>query len=149
MSRRCLPVDEAKKLISFNPPVDFRIASGEGGFNILGNFKRGNYAMNIESGMRTIDGGVVKSPFTSEVTIPSRSPSITFVNKGEVPLPLPYRVTLADGTVLDLELPVEAWATTDKFRAIIDAGGEKIQRVEIDPRGLIPDINPRDNVWSR
>ena len=82
VSRRCLPLDDAKKLISFNPPVDFRIASGEGGFNILGNFKRGNYAMNIESGLRTIDGGVVKSPFTSEVTIPSRSPSIEFVNKG-------------------------------------------------------------------
>lgn len=82
VSRRCLPLDDAKNQISFNPPVNFRIASGEGGFNILGDFKRGNYAMNIESGLRTIDGGVVRSPFTSEVTIPSRSPNITFVNKG-------------------------------------------------------------------
>ncbi len=82
VSRRCLPADEAKKLITFNPPVEFRIASGQGGFNILGDFKRGNYAMNIESGLRTIDGGVLRKPFTSEITIPSRSPSVEFVNKG-------------------------------------------------------------------
>ena len=82
VSRRCLPTDAAKSAITFNPPVDFRIASGEGGFNILGDFKRGNYAMNIESGMRTIDGGLVRQPFKSEITIPSRSPSVEFVNKG-------------------------------------------------------------------
>jgi uncharacterized protein YfaS (alpha-2-macroglobulin family) len=82
ISRRCLPDEESKDLITFNPPVDFRIASGEGGFNILGDFKRGNYAMKIESGLRTIDGGVVRRPFDKEVTIPSRTPDITFVNKG-------------------------------------------------------------------
>ncbi len=74
---------------------------------------------------------------------------VTFVNNGEVPFPVPYRVTLADGTTLDLELPVEAWGTTDKYRAIFDAQGQEIERVEIDPRGLVPDVNLEDNVWER
>ena len=82
VSRRCLPTDESKPRISFNPPVDFKIASGEGGFNLLGDFKRGNYTISIETGVRTIDGGVVNKPFTGEITVPSRTPNVQFVNKG-------------------------------------------------------------------
>jgi len=74
---------------------------------------------------------------------------VDFEMRGGVPLPLPYRVTLADGTELDLELPVEAWANSRRYRALIDARGQAIERVEIDPRGLIPDVTPRDNVWGR
>ena len=83
VSRRCLPDEESLKgMITFNPPVKFRVGSGEGGFNILGDFRRGNYAMKIESGLRTIDGGVVRTTFEQEVTIPSRTPAISFVDKG-------------------------------------------------------------------
>ena len=38
--------------------------------------------MKIESGVRTIDGGVVRQAFETEITVPSRSPSVEFVNKG-------------------------------------------------------------------
>ncbi|MEM1186308.1 MAG: M1 family metallopeptidase [Planctomycetota bacterium] len=86
---------------------------------------------------------------SAELAEDGESGYVTFVMKGEVPLPLPYRVTLADGTELDLTLPVEAFASTGKWRAVFDANGQEIEKVEIDPRGLIPDINPRDNVWGR
>jgi aminopeptidase N len=73
---------------------------------------------------------------------------VTFVNKGDIPMPVPYRVTFDDGSSVDLELPFEAWGAADKYRAIIDAGGRAIRSVQIDPRGLMPDVDLRNNRWG-
>ncbi|USN99186.1 MAG: M1 family metallopeptidase [Phycisphaeraceae bacterium] len=73
----------------------------------------------------------------------------TFCNLGGVVLPLPYRVTYADGTTEDCRLPVQAWAQSDVWKAVIDAKGRAISKIQIDPDGLIPDSNARNNVWER
>ncbi len=74
---------------------------------------------------------------------------VTFRNLGEVVLPVPFRVTYEDGSVEDHELPVQAWAQTDRWRAVLDAKGREITRVEIDPGLLIPERDKRNNVWER
>lgn len=74
---------------------------------------------------------------------------VTFRNEGGVVLPLPYRVTYDDGTAEDHELPVQAWAQTDRWRAIVDAKGREIVKVELDPGVLIPETDKENNVWER
>lgn len=84
VSRRCLPTDESLATsISFSPPVkNLKVGSGEGGFNLIGDFSRGSYTLKIDAGMTTIDGGVVSETFTQTLAIPSRTPTLTFADKG-------------------------------------------------------------------
>ncbi|MAY75250.1 MAG: peptidase [Phycisphaerae bacterium] len=77
-----------------------------------------------------------------------RSAYVEIVNKGDVVFPVPYRVTFEDGTTRDYEMPVEAWASTNRWRAVIDVEGKKVRGVQIDPKGVFPDIDPRDNTWG-
>ncbi len=74
---------------------------------------------------------------------------IEIANRGDVVYPVPYRVTFADGTTEDFEMPVQAWATTDRWRAVIDADGRDIRGVELDPKGYFPDVDPRNNTWGQ
>lgn len=78
-----------------------------------------------------------------------RSAYITFETPGEMPMPVRYRVTFEDGETVDRELPVEVWAKATTWRAVIDANGRRIRKVEIDPDGLLPDVNLNNNVWRR
>lgn len=94
-------------------------------------------------------GGIDFAVTDARLAEDGQSGYVTLKNLGEVVLPVPYRVTYADGTTEDHRLPVEAWASVNTWRAVFDAKGRKITRVEIDPDGLIPDMNPRNNVWGR
>ena len=85
----------------------------------------------------------------AELAEDGESGLITFENLGEVVLPVPYRVTFSDGEVVDYELPVQSWAQTNTWIAIVDAGGRAIRKVEIDPGLLIPEDDKRNNVWER
>lgn len=83
VSRRCMLEDaDAAEGIHFDPPVKFRISTGGGGFRIMGDFKRGTYAMRIDAGVRSIDGGVLHSTFERSFSIPARSPKIDFAAQG-------------------------------------------------------------------
>ncbi len=84
VSRRCRPSKESiEKHISISPKVkNMRVAAGEGGFNILGDFKRGNYSLKVSAGLRSIDGGLLSRQYENNFTIPARSPSLRFINKG-------------------------------------------------------------------
>lgn len=73
---------------------------------------------------------------------------VTLEAVGEVVFPLPYRVTFDDGSTADHELPVEAWASSRRFKAVIDAGGRRVVGVQVDPRGLFPDVDLENNVWG-
>jgi hypothetical protein len=73
---------------------------------------------------------------------------VTFANRGELVMPTKYRVTYADGSTELRSLPVEVWATTNRWTAAWNPGGKKIQKVELDPDGVLPDVDPSNNVWS-
>jgi len=88
------------------------------------------------------------------VTEVSKSPDgksilVTFTNLGELVMPVEYEVTYTDGSTETRKLPVEAWASTNQWTAMWDAEGRKVQGIELDPEGVLPDVNLGNNVWGR
>ena len=83
VSERCeVPLAAAQRAIHFDPGVDFSVAPGPAGFRLFGDFERGPYAMTMDAGLRTVDGGVLGSSFQSQFKVPARSPSVQFTAKG-------------------------------------------------------------------
>jgi hypothetical protein len=74
---------------------------------------------------------------------------VAIFNRGTQVMPVRLRVTLADGTSRDVSLPVQIWATTNQWVAPVDTGGQPIDRVELDPDGLLPDIDRSNDLWPR
>ncbi len=63
-------------------------------------------------------------------------------------LPVHLRVTFDDGGVEDVELPAEIWSRSSEWTTSVKLDGRAIQRVEIDPEGVYPDIDRSNNVWE-
>ena len=74
---------------------------------------------------------------------------IVLDNRGRMVMPVYLTLTYTDGSTEDVTLPVEIWSTTDRWRAPIRTGGRRIQRVEIDAAGVLPDVDRDNNVWRR
>jgi aminopeptidase N len=70
--------------------------------------------------------------------------SVTFENRGELVMPLDYRVTWSDGEVQDFHLPVEVWADTDRIVEDLPTG-KSVRAVEIDPEARLPDVDRENN----
>ncbi len=83
ISRRCLPLEaDALESIRFEPAVKFSLAPSDGGFRLLGDFRRGTYTITIPAGLRTQDGGVLPSTYRETFTFPARSPQLAFAAQG-------------------------------------------------------------------
>jgi len=65
---------------------------------------------------------------------------------GDAPMPVLLRITLADGTIVDHELPVEPWLE-GHTRQVLRVEGH-VARIEIDPGQWFPDVQRNNNVWS-
>jgi hypothetical protein len=64
-------------------------------------------------------------------------------------MPVFLTITYQDASAEKLTLPVEVWSTTDRWRAAVRTGGRRIDRVEIDAAGLLPDADRSNNFWKR
>ena len=64
-------------------------------------------------------------------------------NKGLV-FPTVVEVTFADGSTERVNVPVEGFARTDAFTVTVAADGRQVTSAQLDPDGLLPDID-RDN----
>lgn len=84
----------------------------------------------------------------SKVTDNPGYTTITFVNKGEVPMPLNFKITYTDGTTEDKKLPVEVWQRQDEWDYVIDSP-KKVKSVDIDPDRFLPDVDMTNNYWVR
>lgn len=73
---------------------------------------------------------------------------ITFRNRRELVMPVPYRVTYSDGATETRKLPVEAWFTSDRATAHFRSQHGRVKRVEIDPDRVLPDVRRGNNRWS-
>lgn len=71
---------------------------------------------------------------------------ITLENLGEMPMPITLKIKFEDGTSQIKDLPVEIWMTGSKFIYKINSN-KKISSVEIDPKHLVPDANPDNNIY--
>jgi hypothetical protein len=68
---------------------------------------------------------------------------------GTVPMPARVRVTRESGERVDHEVPVETWLGGARTATLRVPAGSPVVRVEVDPSGTWPDIDRRNNVWSR
>ena len=69
-------------------------------------------------------------------------------NLGEMVMPVRMRVVYKDGSSEIVELPVEIWHQTSRWRAGIDTGGRAIESIELDPDGVLPDLDRSNNLWK-
>lgn len=71
---------------------------------------------------------------------------ITVENRGEVPMPVQLQVTYTDGTSEEKWLPVEIWQRGDSWNYFLETNKE-VEKVEIDPNKLLPDVNSSNDSW--
>ena len=77
----------------------------------------------------------------------SRNARVTFVNHGELIMPVVYKVEYTDGTEETRRLPVQIWAQGDAWTTTWDCKGRKIRSVTLDPEEQFPDADLRNNQW--
>jgi len=71
---------------------------------------------------------------------------VTIEDRGLSPMPVPLRVTYADGTVVEETVSVEEWLKDQtEIQVRFEAG--TVERVEIDPGQFLPDVDRSNNLW--
>lgn len=73
---------------------------------------------------------------------------VTFFNNNEMVMPLEFDVTYDDESVERRRLPIEIWFSTNRWTASWDTEGRMVTGIEIDPDGILPDVEPENNTWS-
>jgi hypothetical protein len=72
---------------------------------------------------------------------------IVIEDRGMMPMPAIVEVTLADGTTVRREVPVETWLSGART-ATVSVEAADVTRVEIDPEMAFPDLDRSNNVWE-
>ncbi len=96
-------------------------------------------------GTGTLDHAVTSAVLDEE----SQRCRAVFENRGELVMPMTYRVTYDDGSTEDRKLPVEAWFTRTRFTASWNSGGKKPVVIIIDPDQALPDTDRANNLWKQ
>jgi hypothetical protein len=68
-------------------------------------------------------------------------------NVGPMVMPVTLDVTLDDGSVQRLHLPVEVWYWGDRYVAAVP-GPRRVTTVVVDPEGVFPDVDRGNNRWQ-
>jgi len=69
-------------------------------------------------------------------------------NRGTMVMPAELAITFADGSRSTVRLPVEMWNLGQRFDYRVP-GPQRVQRVEVDPRRALPEIDRANNIWPR
>ena len=64
-----------------------------------------------------------------------------------IPFPVRFRVAYADGTTQDFSLPVNIWARSNRFDAVVPARA-KVVGVRLWPDPSVPDWNSANDTWG-
>ncbi len=83
------------------------------------------------------------------VVTTGKSVAITIEDRGLAPMPVKLAVTRANGTVQHIDLPVGIWLKGARTYTTRVARNPEVVRVEIDPDGLFPDINRKNQIWTK
>ena len=83
------------------------------------------------------------------VTSREGRPVITVEDRGFAPMPTRLRIETTNGGTVERSIPVEHWLD-GYVRAEVELPEDvgEILRVEIDPGGLMPDVDRTNNVWK-
>ncbi len=80
---RCMPdPDLAAGLVHVSLVSKVSIASSPGGFRIFGDLRAGTVDLKLDAGLRSVDGGVLRKTYATELRIPHRSSRLNFTTKG-------------------------------------------------------------------
>jgi hypothetical protein len=79
---------------------------------------------------------------------PAKGSLITIANLQQLPMPVTIEVKEANGTTSRMHLPVEIWQHGSTWKFVYKSTSV-LQQVKIDPDGVLPDVNPRNNVWPQ
>ncbi len=82
-----------------------------------------------------------------DVVTEGDSTTITIVDLGLAPMPVPLQVTRADGSEEMLTLPVEPWLEGAREQSVTVAG--EVIKVVIDPNGSYTDVALSNNTWKK
>ena len=69
-------------------------------------------------------------------------------NRGQMVLPLTLELRYADGTSETRQLPVEMWYLGSRFTYRVNTT-KAITAIAVDPRQVYPDIDRKNNTWTR
>ncbi len=72
--------------------------------------------------------------------------NVTIEDRGLTPMPTSVRVTYTDGRTVEQTIPVSTWLSGERAVTLTFEPGSA-ERVEIDPEGVLPDVNRSNNVW--
>ncbi len=72
--------------------------------------------------------------------------NVVLENRGTMVMPAELSLTYADGTSEVVRLPVEMWNLGSRFTFRVP-GSKTVQRVEVDPRHVLPDVDRANNLW--
>jgi aminopeptidase N len=84
----------------------------------------------------------------TSVTTAGGNTTITIEDKGRVPMPVALAITRANGQTERRVIPVDVWLT-GATSTTTSVSAADVTRVEIDPERNFPDLNRRNNTWTR
>lgn len=73
---------------------------------------------------------------------------VTFLCNRDLVMPIEFDVSYTDGSTERRRIPVECWFNTTRWTTQWPIGDKRIARVELDPRGLTPDVDPLNDTWN-
>ena len=74
--------------------------------------------------------------------------NVHLFNRGTMVMPAELRLIYDDGSVETVKLPVEMWNLGQRFTYRV-LSKKKVQRAEVDPRSVMPDVDRSNNRWPR
>ncbi|TNE74711.1 M1 family peptidase [bacterium] len=74
---------------------------------------------------------------------------ITIEDKGDAVMPTWFTVHFADGTSEEKQISEKTWLTGVRSKSVTIPAGKTVTKVEIDPKGLFPDIDTKNNTWQK
>lgn len=79
---------------------------------------------------------------------PAKGALISVAERGGVYLPVEVKVIEGDGDTTRKRMPVEIWQRNEEwtFKVRTDS---PLKKVSLDPDGILPDVNPGNDVWER
>jgi hypothetical protein len=84
----------------------------------------------------------------SVTTRPDGGSNVYVGNHGTMVMPAELKLTIGDGGFQTVKLPIEMWNLGSPF-VYRSLSGNRIMRVEVDPRHALPDVDRANNVWPR
>lgn len=85
----------------------------------------------------------------TEVSKSDDGTRIIIQDMGQTPMPSHIAITLSDGTTVDKTIDVDTWLKSATTAILVIAEQADVERVEIDPDFLFPDVDRSNNVWEK